>query len=158
MAANNGPKTPFLIDPSWIRDVVSILDDAKVDEIEVEHDGLRLRVARRPGEVVMTAPPATATATFTVPTTETPIEETDLRTDPGVVTSPIVGTAYRASEPGARPFVEVGDTVKQGQTVLIVEAMKTMNPIPAHKDGVVRQVLVEDAQPVQYGDPLVQIS
>ncbi|MDI1344354.1 MAG: acetyl-CoA carboxylase, biotin carboxyl carrier protein, partial [Pseudolabrys sp.] len=76
---------------------------------------------------------------------------------PGVVTSPMVGTAYGAAEPGAKPFVEVGSTVKAGDTLLIIEAMKTMNQIPAPRGGTVTQVLFEDGQPVEFGEPLVII-
>ncbi|MDP2620098.1 MAG: acetyl-CoA carboxylase biotin carboxyl carrier protein, partial [Hyphomicrobiales bacterium] len=90
------------------------------------------------------------------PTPETPAPE-DLSKHPGVVASPMVGTAYRAPEPGAAPFVEVGSKVKAGQTLLIVEAMKTMNPIPAPKAGTVAAILITDGHPVEYGEPLLII-
>lgn len=138
------------IDHELIRQLAALLKETELSEIEIEEDDLRIRVARNlsaPAAVVHTAaaPPAPAAATA------------DAAKNPDAVLSPMVGTAYLAPEPGARPFVEVGTEVRQGQTLLIVEAMKTMNAIPAPKAGIVREVIVEDGQPVEYGEPLLVI-
>jgi acetyl-CoA carboxylase biotin carboxyl carrier protein len=125
-------------------------------EIEIERAGLRVRVARNisiaasvPASVQVAAPaPASAAA---------PAAAADASKHPGVVPSPMVGTAYWASEPGAKPFIEVGSKVSVGQTLLIIEAMKTMNQIPSTRAGTVTQILVEDGQPVEFGEPLVII-
>jgi acetyl-CoA carboxylase biotin carboxyl carrier protein len=127
-------------------------------EIEVERAGLRVRVARNisiaasiPTMVAPASPAAVAAATAA------PSAAADLAKHPGVVPSPMVGTAYWAPEPGAKPFVEVGTKVSAGQTLLIIEAMKTMNQIPSPRAGTVTQILVEDGQPVEFGEPLVII-
>jgi acetyl-CoA carboxylase biotin carboxyl carrier protein len=138
-----------------VRDLARLLDDTGLTEIEIERDGLRVRVARgETGKGAAGAPAATVpqpVAVAPAPTLMDPAKH------PGVVTSPMVGTAYRAGEPGGKPFVEVGSVVKAGDTLLIVEAMKTLNQIPAPRAGTVIQVLVEDAQPVEFGEPLVII-
>jgi acetyl-CoA carboxylase biotin carboxyl carrier protein len=148
------PKTPA-IDHDVIRELAKLLDETGLTEIQFERDGVSVRVARhvavaaprmRPGEVLPAATPAAA-----VPVAADPAQH------PGVVTSPMVGTAYRGPTPGARPFVEVGSQVKAGETLLIIEAMKTMNQIPAPRSGTVIQILVEDGQPVEYGEPLMII-
>ena len=145
-------------DSALIRELASLLDETSLTEIEIERAGLRLRVARNisiaaamPAPVVTAAPIAAAapgTAAAAPP---------DLSKHPGAVTSPMVGTAYWAPEPGAKPFVEVGSKVSVGQTLLIIEAMKTMNQIPSPRSGTVTQILVEDGQPVEFGEPLVII-
>jgi len=141
-----------------VRSLAKLLDETQLSEIEVEGRGLRVRVARHIGYAAPVPAPAPAAA----PVAETPGIATagptaaaDPAKHPGVVTSPMVGTAYRAPEPGARPFVDIGSKVKAGDTLLIIEAMKTMNQIPAPRAGTVTQILVEDAQPVEYGQPLV---
>jgi acetyl-CoA carboxylase biotin carboxyl carrier protein len=145
------PKTPA-IDHDVIRELAKLLDETGLTEIEFERDGVSVRVARqlaapaprlRPAEALPTATPAAAATAA------------DPAQHPGVVTSPMVGTAYRGAAPGARPFVEVGSQVKAGETLLIIEAMKTMNQIPAPRSGTVIQILVEDGQPVEYGEPLM---
>ena len=140
-------------DNALIRELATLLDETNLTEIEIERAGLRLRVARNvtvsaamPQLAAMAAAPATAGT-----------NPTDLARHPGAVTSPMVGTAYWAPEPGARPFVEVGSKVSVGQTLLIVEAMKTMNQIPSTRAGTVTQILVEDGQPVEFGEPLMII-
>lgn len=169
MAAKNGAKTPGFVDPQWIKDVADILQGTDLAEIEVENDGLKLRVARATAAAPMmtevratplAAAPAMVQANPAAPPPETPASSSsvDPKDHPGAVTSPIVGTAYTSPEPGAAPFVTVGGEVKEGQTVMIVEAMKTMNPIPAHKSGKVQEILVDNEQPVQYGDALVIIA
>ena len=137
-----------------IRELAALLKETDLTEIEVEQDDLRIRVARGGSAVEVAAPVATA-APSSQP--EVAKKDADPASHPGAVTSPMVGTAYHSPAPGAKPFVTVGDTVKAGQTVMIVEAMKTMNQIAAERAGTVTAVLVEDAQPVEYGEPLLII-
>jgi acetyl-CoA carboxylase biotin carboxyl carrier protein len=144
------------VDQDVIRELAKLLDETGLTEIEFERGGLRVRVARQSQPVVAAmAAPRAATAVSEASTAD--ITAGDLSKHPGVVPSPMVGTAYLAPEPGARPYVEVGSQVRAGQTVLIVEAMKTMNQIPAPRAGRVVQILVEDAQPVEFGEPLMII-
>ena len=142
------------IDHDVIRELAQLLDETGLTEIEFERDGMRLRVARERYAVVTAAPPPRA-AGQAAPAGENPVG--DPAKHPGTVTSPMVGTAYLGPEPGARPYVEIGSQVRAGQTLLIVEAMKTMNQIPAPRAGRVLQILVEDAQPVEFGEPLMVI-
>jgi acetyl-CoA carboxylase biotin carboxyl carrier protein len=140
-----------IVDQTLIRELAELLSETGLSEIEVEHDQTRIRVARTvtiaaSAPVTAVAAPAPAAAVATAPSDAN---------HPGAVTSPMVGTAFRAPEPGARPYVEVGDVVRQGQTLLIVEAMKTMNQIPAPRAGKVVRILVEDGQPVEFGEPLL---
>jgi acetyl-CoA carboxylase biotin carboxyl carrier protein len=145
-------------DSALIRELALLLDETSLTEIEIERAGLRVRVARNisiaagiPAGVasVVSAPVAAASATAAA--------GADLSKHPGVVPSPMVGTAYWSPEPGAKPFIEVGTKVSAGQTLLIIEAMKTMNQIPSPRAGTVTQILVEDGQPVEFGEPLVII-
>ncbi|MFG1401962.1 acetyl-CoA carboxylase biotin carboxyl carrier protein [Xanthobacter sediminis] len=147
------------IDTDLVKDIAKLLSDSDLTEIEVEHEGLRVRVVRAPAPVIAAAPAAVAAAPAPVVAHAAPAAEApaDPAKHPGAVTSPMVGTAYLSPEPGAAAFVEVGATVKEGQTVLIVEAMKTMNAIPAPRSGTVTRVLVGNAQPVEYGEPLLII-
>ena len=146
------------VDAELIRELTKLLEETGLTEIEIEHEGQRVRVARN---VTRAAPAAGGTAP--VPVTPTPrpaapaAAPLDPSKHPGVVISPMVGTAYAGAEPGAKPFVEVGSKVKAGDTLLIVEAMKTMNQIPAPRAGTVSQILFEDGQPVEFGEPLVII-
>ena len=145
------------IDHDLIRELAQLLDETGLTEIEYERDGQRVRVARQ-AQMVAAAPAAPRPATVidsALPSLDAP--PVDPAKHPGVVTSPMVGTAYVGPEPGARPYVEVGSQVRAGQTLLIVEAMKTMNQIPAPRAGRVVQILVEDAQPVEFGEPLMII-
>jgi acetyl-CoA carboxylase biotin carboxyl carrier protein len=141
-----------------IRELAGLLDETNLTEIEVEREGLRVRVVR--GGVVAApvqyaaAPNPVATSAAAAPATG---DGADLSKHPGVVPSPMVGTAYIASEPGAKPFVDVGSQVSAGETLLIIEAMKTMNQIPSPRAGVVKQILFEDGQPVEFGEPLMII-
>jgi len=142
------------IDQELIRELAKLLSENDLTEIEIEHDQLRVRVARHLSAAPTTAyvgAPAAAAAPA-VPAVAAPI---DPAKHPGAVLSPMVGTAYMSPEPGARAFVEVGQTVRQGQTLLIVEAMKTMNAIPATRAGIVREILIADGQPVEFGEPLL---
>ncbi len=142
------------IDQELIRALAKLLDETGLTEIEFERGGQRVRVARQPQTVVAAAAPIRA-----VPVEVTTLAggATDPTKHPGTVTSPMVGTAYRGPEPGARPFVEVGTRVRAGDTLLIVEAMKTMNQIMAPSAGTVIQILIEDGQPVEFGEPLMII-
>ncbi len=149
-------------DKDMIRELAELLHETDLNEIELESDGFRIRVSRGLSGVAVAAPaPAPAAAAPPAPAAQQPAEESgggeDYAKHPGVVRSPMVGTAYRAPAPGAQPFVEVGDTVKEGQTLLIVEAMKTMNQIPSPRSGVVKAILVEDGQPVEFDEPLMVI-
>jgi acetyl-CoA carboxylase biotin carboxyl carrier protein len=145
-------------DSALIRELALLLDETNLTEIEVERAGLRVRVARNislaasvPTMVAAAAPAPVAAAVAA------PSATADLAKHPGVVPSPMVGTAYWAPEPGAKPFIEIGTKVSAGQTLLIIEAMKTMNQIPSPRAGTVTQILVEDGQPVEFGEPLVII-
>ena len=137
-----------------IRELAELLTETGLTEIEIERKNMRVRVARG-------GAPAAAVA----PAAPTPVREqapqetagTGAGTPSGTVISPMVGTAYRASEPGAPPFVEIGSEVREGDTVMIVEAMKTMNHIPTPRSGKVTAILIEDGQPVEFGEPLVVI-
>ncbi len=145
------------IDPDLVRELAKILDDIGLSEIEVEHGELRLRIART---LVAAAPVQThmvqaAAPAAPAPAAPPPSAAADAASHPGAVPSPMVGTAYLSPEPGAAVFIKVGDTVAAGQTMLVVEAMKTFNPIPAPRAGKVIAILVTDAQPVEYGEPLV---
>jgi len=143
------------IDHELIRELAKLLEETGLTEIEFERDGQRVRVAR--GATVVAAGIAPATSATSAKEAALAQESADPAKHPGVVTSPMVGTAYRGPEPGARPFVEVGSRVRAGETLLIVEAMKTMNQIPAPRGGTVTQILIEDAQPVEFGEPLMII-
>ena len=152
------PKTPA-IDHDVIRDLAKLLDETGLTEIEFERDGVSVRVARH-----LSAPSLSATsprlrsaeAPGSVPGAAAPAA-IDPTQHPGAVISPMVGTVYLGSAPGARPFVDLGGQVKTGEPLLIIEAMKTMNQIPAPRSGTVIQVLVADGQPVEYGQPLMII-
>ncbi|MEJ2374177.1 MAG: acetyl-CoA carboxylase biotin carboxyl carrier protein [Pseudolabrys sp.] len=152
------PPKATLVDRELIHELTRLLDETGLTEIEIEQDGQRVRVARTPAAVTATAPaPAPRPEAPIQPVAESAAAPQDLSKHPGVVVSPMVGTAYVAPEPGARPFVDVGSEVKAGDTLLIVEAMKTMNQIPSPSAGTVAQILFEDGQPVEFGEPLVII-
>ena len=150
------------IDTALVRGLADILNDTDLTEIEVERGDLKIRVAR---EVTMAAPVQYAPAPAQMAAAPAPVAATPaaMPSDPATIVarsgeevkSPMVGTAYLQASPEAPPFVAPGDKVKKGQTLLIVEAMKTMNPIQSPRDGVVVEVLVGDAQPVEFGEPLV---
>jgi acetyl-CoA carboxylase biotin carboxyl carrier protein len=142
---------PTPSDEDTIRGLAKLLDETGLTEIEIERDGQRIRIGRRAARAVSVAAPAAA------PVVIAPAAAADPAKHPGMVPSPMVGTAYLSPSPGARPFVDVGQTVKAGETVLIIEAMKTMNQIPAPRGGTVTQILVEDGQPVEFGEPMMII-
>ncbi|MAN63237.1 MAG: acetyl-CoA carboxylase, biotin carboxyl carrier protein [Parvibaculum sp.] len=143
------------VDQDLIRQLADILTETDLSEIEVETDDLKVRVARQ-SQVVNVAAPIAAAPAAAAPAAIVP-EGSSKAAHPGAVLSPMVGTVYVAAEPGAAAFVSVGTQVTQGQTVLIVEAMKTMNQIPAPTSGTVKEILVEDGQPVEFGEPLLII-
>ena len=147
------PKAP-IVDRDLIQELTKLLDETGLTEIEIEQDGQRVRVARN------AAAPARVAAAPRAPAAPAPqpvAAPLDPAKHPGVVVSPMVGTAYVAPEPGGKPFIEIGTHVKAGDTLLVVEAMKTMNQIPAPRAGTVIQILFEDGQPVEFGEPLVII-
>jgi acetyl-CoA carboxylase biotin carboxyl carrier protein len=152
---SDSPGTPA-IDHEAIRELARLLDETGLTEIAVERDGVSIRVARHSGGAVGRARAAESAAPAATPIASTPLP-VDPAQHPGVVASPMVGTAYLAPEPSARPFVEVGTVVKTGEPLMIIEAMKTMNQIPAPRPGTVIQILVDDGQPVEYGQPLMII-
>ncbi|WP_366554407.1 acetyl-CoA carboxylase biotin carboxyl carrier protein [Aquibaculum sediminis] len=142
----------FPLDEDALRRLASILEDTGLTEIEVEDGDHRIRVAKTPA-VVHAAPMATAPS---APATAEAAPAAPAAAESGsAVTSPMVGTAYLASEPGAKPFVQPGDTVAEGQTLLIIEAMKVMNAMPSPRAGRVSRILVQDGQPVEFGEPLL---
>ncbi|KWV54217.1 acetyl-CoA carboxylase biotin carboxyl carrier protein subunit [Bradyrhizobium macuxiense] len=146
-------------DSALIRELALLLAETNLTEIEIERAGLRVRVARNIS-IAAAVPSIPVQAAVAAPIAANPAAAApanDLAKHPGVVPSPMVGTAYWAPEPGAKPFVEVGTKVSAGQTLLIIEAMKTMNQIPSPRAGTVTQILVEDGQPVEFGEPLVII-
>jgi acetyl-CoA carboxylase biotin carboxyl carrier protein len=142
------------LDTDLIRELAALLDETSLTEIEIELEGRRFRVART---VNVTAAPAAAPAALAAQEPKRRAASEETGPHPEAVNSPMVGTAYRCPEPGAAAFVEVGSTVTSGQTLLIIEAMKTMNHIPSPQSGTVTAILVEDGQPVEYGEPLVVI-
>ncbi|MCQ4632430.1 MULTISPECIES: acetyl-CoA carboxylase biotin carboxyl carrier protein [Shinella] len=145
------------IDQGLIRDLANILNETDLTEIEVEQDDLRIRVSRAGTPQYVQAPIA-APAAYAAPAAAAAAPVVvDARNNKNAVTAPMVGTAYLSPAPGSRPFIEVGATVKEGQTILIIEAMKTMNQIPAPRSGKVTEILVQDSSPVEYGEPLIVI-
>ena len=144
--------TKHQVDADLVRKLAALLDETGLTELEYATNALRVRVAKNHSGAVgpASAPPlpaAPAAVASAAPTAE----------HPGAVTSPMVGTAYCAPEPGAAAYVKIGDTVRQGQTLLIIEAMKVMNPVAAPRAGTVTEILVRDAQPVEYGEVLLVI-
>jgi acetyl-CoA carboxylase biotin carboxyl carrier protein len=146
--AKNGPA----VDAEAIRELADLLAETGLSEIEIEQNGARLRVARQLGGTVAAAAPAPVAAPAPAPAAA------PAGPPPGAVPSPMVGTVYVSPEPGKPPFVKVGDTVKEGDTLLIVEAMKTMNPILAPKGGTVTDICIHDAEPVEFGQTLLVIA
>ncbi len=152
-------------DTKLVKDLARILRDTDLSEIEVENEGVRVRVARQANvapqmvhaQVPVVAAPAAATPAAAVSAPPAPAPAADPAKHPGAVASPMVGTVYTQPEPGAAAFIKVGDTVKEGQQLFIIEAMKTMNPVPSPRSGTVTAILVHDAQPVEYGEALCVI-
>jgi acetyl-CoA carboxylase biotin carboxyl carrier protein len=141
------------IDQDLIRELAKLLEETGLSELEVEQEGTRIRVARGARNLVAAAPMPAPVAHAAAPAAAASSAEAGKH--PGGVTSPMVGTAYLAPSPGAKAFIEVGTKVKAGDTLLIIEAMKTMNQIPAPRSGTVTQILVEDGQPVEFGEVML---
>ena len=144
----------FEMDTEFIRKLAKLLDETNLGEIEMAEGDRKIRVAR-PAVAAAAAPAAAPTAAAPTPAAAAPAAAADAAKNPGAVKSPMVGTAYLLPEPGKPPFVHVGDKVVAGQTLLIIEAMKTFNPIKAPKAGVLKQILIDNAQPVEFGEPLM---
>ena len=144
------------VDHELIRALAKLLKETDLSEIEIERDDFKVRVAR---SITVNAPvysaSAPAAAPAGAPAASAAAASGDKSKTPGAVLSPMVGTAYRSPEPGAKVFVDVGQQVRQGQTLLIIEAMKTMNAIPAPKAGTVKEILIDDGQPVEFAQPLM---
>mgnify|MGYP000208989646 FL=1 len=150
------------LDTGLVRELAAILREADLGEVEVEHDGLRIRVSKPAAPVVQAAvaaapAPVAAAAPVAAPAAaDAPAAAAPAASD-NAIRSPMVGTVYLSPEPGAKQFVAVGDKVKKGDTLLLVEAMKTFNPVEADKAGTVKEIYVSDAQPVEYGEALILI-
>lgn len=153
MSDSKAPKG-IATDIEWIRALADVLSDTGLTEIEIEKNDIKLRVARG-GVTTQIAAPLTPAPAMAAPETPAPSTAASAGDHPGAVKSPMVGTAYIGSAPGAAPFIKVGDKVREGQTLMIVEAMKTMNEIKAPRGGSVIEILVQDAQPVEFEEPLV---
>lgn len=145
------------LEGKMIRDLAAILEETGLSEIEIERAGLRVRVARTLHVTAAQAAYASAAPAPAAKPAASGAKPTDVSNHPGLVTSPMVGTAYVAPSPGSAPFVKVGDMVTEGQTLVIIEAMKTMNQIPAPRAGRVTQIIISDGQPVEFGEPLMII-
>ncbi len=154
------------IDPDFVREIAALISETDLTEIEVEKGDLRIRVARQitvqaaPVQQFVHAPAAAAPAPMAAAApaaAPAAPAATDISAHPGAVRSPMVGTAYRRPSPGANPFIEIGTVVKAGEKILLVEAMKTFNEIVAPRAGTITHILVEDGQPVEYGETLVVI-
>jgi len=156
---SKAPTSGSDIDRDLIRDLAVLLDETGLSEIEIEKSGLKIRVARTINTAVALPNAQNAASVQPAQSAEQPASPppADLSNHPGAVKSPMVGTIYMSPEPGAAAFVEVGTKVREGQTVVIIEAMKTMNHIPAPRSGTVTQILCNNEQPVEFGEPLVII-
>ncbi len=158
-AGNAKEKGQIQVDAPAIRELAEILDETGLGEIEIEQGGRRIRVARAgaPGQMTASAPVPVMSERVGIPERppEQPVRKADAE---GAVLSPLVGTVYVGPEPGKPPFVKVGDSVREGDTLMIVEAMKTMNPIAAPRSGIVKEICVSDAQPVEFGQTLIVLS
>ena len=156
--ATTGDEATMRIDPHLVRELAALLTEAELTEIEVQDGDRRIKVTREPAPIITNAPPVAApvaaAAPAAAPAAAEPVPE---EIAGNTVKSPMVGTAYMSSEPGAAPFIEVGKSVKAGDTLLIVEAMKVMNPIQAPRGGKITQLMVANAQPVEFDQPLVVI-
>ncbi|MEA3031303.1 MAG: acetyl-CoA carboxylase biotin carboxyl carrier protein [Sphingomonadales bacterium] len=158
MSEEYGPEEAMRVDTDLVKKLAEMLDENDLSEIEVEDNGRRIVVKRKlsgaPAPAYAPAPPPAAPA---APAAAAPAPEPSAGSHPGLVKSPMVGTVFLAGEPGAAPFVSAGTRVEEGDTLLIIEAMKVMNPITAPRAGIVTQILVQDAQPVEYEQPLAII-
>lgn len=151
------------LDTGTVRELAAILREADLGEIEVEHEGLRIRVSKPAAPVIQAAvaaapPPVAAAAPAAAPAATAPAADAASASVPdNAIKSPMVGTVYLSPEPGASAYVNVGDKVKKGDTLMLVEAMKTFNPVDSDRDGTVKAIYVADSQPVEFGEPLILI-
>ena len=146
----------FDVDEALVRKLAKLLKDTELSEIEFESEGKRIRVNSGRVSTTMSGNVSSAVTQTTSASVAAPAAKAD-GPQPGTLASPMVGTAYLKPEPGAQPFVKVGDKVSKGQTVMIIEAMKVMNPIQAPSSGAVKEILIEDGQPVEFGEPMMII-
>ncbi len=157
-AARTG-KSGMKIDTTLVRELAEMLAETGLTEIEVEDGDRKIRVSRGGGQIAVAAPAAYAPAPVAAEAAPAPAVTANAAPDhANAIRSPMVGTAYLSPDPSAAAFVKVGDTVNAGDTLLIVEAMKVMNPITAPASGTVKQILVENAQPVEYDQPLIVVA
>ena len=152
------------LDAQFVRELAGILNDAELSEVEVEHEGYRIRVSKSAPAVAAPAqyiaPPAAPAPVAAAPVASasaSPAAEAASPAAAGAITSPMVGTVYHAPEPGADPFVTVGSKVSKGDTLMLIEAMKTFNPVESPRDGTVTQIIAEDGQPIEFGEPLIVV-
>ena len=158
MVQMSDKEEPMRVDTELVKKLALMLDENELSEIEVEDNGRRIVVKRKLGAAPMAYAPAPAPVPAAAPApAPAPAAEANPANHPGAVKSPMVGTAYLTAEPGAEPFISVGTRVNEGDTLVIIEAMKVMNPIPSPKAGVVKQILIQNAQPVEYEQPLAII-
>jgi acetyl-CoA carboxylase biotin carboxyl carrier protein len=148
---------PMRVDTEMVKTLARMLDENGLSEIEVEDDGRRIVVKRKLSSAPVGSAPAPAPAAAAASAPAAPAAEANPANHPGAVKSPMVGTVYLSAEPGAAAFIAVGKRINEGETLVIIEAMKVMNPIPAPKSGVVKQILIENGQPVEYEQPLAII-
>jgi acetyl-CoA carboxylase biotin carboxyl carrier protein len=148
---------PMRVDTEMVKTLARMLDENGLSEIEVEDDGRRIVVKRKLSSAPVAYAPAPAPAAAAAPAPAAPAAEANPANHPGAVKSPMVGTVYLSAEPGAAAFIAVGKRINEGDTLVIIEAMKVMNPIPSPKSGVIKQILIQNAQPVEYEQPLAII-
>ena len=160
VAAGTAPKkvteTMTKIDSELVRQLADVLNDTGLTEVEYESGGLRIRVARNVQHTVMSGAAPVAYAPAAAPAAA-PVAPADAASHPGAVKSPMVGVAYLSPEPGAAPFITVGGSITEGQTIVLIEAMKTFNPVKAPRSGKIVRILVDNGAPVEYGEVLVVI-
>ncbi len=147
----------FEVNEELVRKLADLLQETGLNEIEYEVNNHRIRVAKSAGMTAVAAPPIAAAAPCAPMAPAAPIAGAPDAVPAGAVTAPMVGTVYVAGEPGSPPFVKVGDQVTEGQTLLIIEAMKVMNPMASPRAGTIKQIMITDGQPVEYGEPLLVI-
>jgi acetyl-CoA carboxylase biotin carboxyl carrier protein len=148
------------LDASLVRELAAILREADLGEVEVEHEGLRIRVSKATSMAPTPAPiyaPAPVAAPAAIAAPVSAAAPAAAAAPSNAITSPMVGTVYHSAEPGSKPFVSVGDKVKKGDTLMLIEAMKTFNPVEAPAAGTVKEIIAADAQPVEFGEPLIVI-
>ena len=152
------------LDAQFVRELAGILNDADLSEVEVEHEGYRIRVSKShpqvapaPAQYIAPSPAAVPPPAAQAAPAVAASEPSDSPAAAGAITSPMVGTVYHAPEPGAKAFVSVGDKVSKGDTLMLIEAMKTFNPVDSPRDGTVTQIIADDGQPVEFGEPLIVV-